>query len=331
MLRENDIRPERLKEKQVYHIQYDIQWLADHAWDYVDVACPACDKEERVEIFRKTPFSYALCKVCKTIYVCPRPSTSLLETFYSISKNYEYWNDHIFPASEDARRKNIFRPRAEKIQDIYNRFSSPSKVLLEVGAGFGTFCEEIHSLEIFDRIIGVEPTPSLAETCRQKGIEIIALPFEKLSFEEKKVSVITAFEVVEHLFAPKLFMEKAIHILAPGGLMVLTCPNIHGFETLTLGIESPAVDHEHLNYFNPESISNLAQSVGFEVLEVTTPGELDVELVRKAHLDGRIDLSESPFLKHIIIDKWSLVASFFQKFLAENGLSSHMWLVAKKP
>ena len=72
------------------------------------------------------------------------------------------------------------------------------------------------------------------------------------------------------------------------GFLILSCPNGAGFEIDILGKESGSVDHEHLNYFNPTSLCHLLENLGFEILEVQTPGVLDAELVRKAVLSGKI-------------------------------------------
>ena len=62
----------------------------------------------------------------------PRPTPELLETYYSTSENYAYWNAQIFPASEGARREKIFRPRAERMLEICRRHAVPGGTLLEV-------------------------------------------------------------------------------------------------------------------------------------------------------------------------------------------------------
>ena len=128
---------------------------------------------------------------------------------------------------------------------------------MEVGAGFGIFCEEIKKAGFFDRVIGVEPTPDLAETCRKKGLEIIEKPIEQVVFQDEKIDVVASFEVIEHLFCPREFIESCFSLLSPGGLLVLTCPNVKGFDISVLGPVSDAVDVEHLNYFNLGSLSGL--------------------------------------------------------------------------
>ena len=97
----------------------------------------------------------------------------------------------------------------------------------------------------------------------------------------------------------------------------------------TLGAKSLAVDAEHVNLFNPASLSLLLERSGFDVLEVTTPGRLDAELVRDAVLAGSLDLSREPFLRRVLIDEWGKLGWPFQQFLAANNLSSHMWIAAR--
>ncbi|MCC6906218.1 MAG: methyltransferase domain-containing protein, partial [Anaerolineae bacterium] len=227
--------------------------------------------------------------------------------------------------------ERIFRPRARRTLEICSRYHVPTGTLLEVGAGFGTFCEEIRAGSAFERIIAVEPTPDLAETCRARGLEVIATPIEEVSLPAGSVDVVASFEVLEHLFSPQRFVEDCSKLLAPGGLLIVTCPNIRGFDLVTLGPLSETIDVEHLNYFHPASLRLLFERCGLEVLEVQTPGQLDAELVRKKALAGEIDLSSQPFLQQILLDEWERAGATFQSFLADNLLSSHMWVIGRKP
>jgi SAM-dependent methyltransferase/ribosomal protein S27E len=329
VFKENDIRPEHLKDDQLAAIEHDIAWLTSRRDQFVDVSCPACGLRSEAKAFEKTQLRYVTCSHCGTLYVTPRPTADMLGDFYAQSKNYAYWNKYIFPASEDTRRDKIFRHRASRLAELYERYCPGAKTLLEVGAGFGTFGEEVGKLGIFEDIIVVEPAPDLAETCRQRGLDVFEETFEDLDIPDGSVDIIASFECLEHLFAPRTFIEKCRRLLRPGGALLVTCPNCHGFDIVTLQNECDVVDHEHLNYFNPNSLSALIQSCGLEVLEVQTPGKLDAELVRKKVLSGIISLKDAPFLEQVLLNRWDELGIPFQQFLAENKLSSHMWVVAR--
>lgn len=111
---------------------------------------------------------------------------------------------------------------------------------------------------------------------------------------------------------------------------MLSCPNSRGFDIELLQANSGAVDIEHLNYFHPDSLSRLVTRCGFEVLEVATPGELDAEIVHKEIISGRFDLGENRFLRRVLVDEWDRLGVPFQRFLAQNNLSSHLTLVAQR-
>lgn len=151
-----------------------------------------------------------------------------------------------------------------------------------------------------------------------------------MSLEPGSIDVIASYEVIEHLFAPAAFIRACARMLKPGGLLVLSNPNIKGFEVSTLGTVSQTVDLEHLNYFHPESMRRVLEAQGLELVELLTPGELDAEIVRKRALAGLVDLSSQPFLKHVLLESWDQLGGRFQRFLAENQLSTHMWSVARK-
>jgi len=329
-MREDEIRPDHLMQEQSRRFEADIARLLKRRDDFVRVACPACGSQSSRSAFQKYTLDYVVCSACETIYMSPRPSPSLLETYYSNSENYVYWNKHIFPASEGARREKLFRPRATRVAEICRRYGVATRTLLEVGAGFGTFCEEMHRIGAFEQVIAVEPNPALAESCRRRAINVIEKPIEHVALAQGDVDVVTSFEVIEHLFSPRDYIEQCAKLLQPGGMFIATCPNVQGFDIVVLRELSATVDVEHLNYFHPKSLSLLVRSRGFDVLEVQTPGKLDAELVRKKALAGEFDLGDQRFLKQILIDKWEQVGEAFQEFLAGSQLSSHMWLVARK-
>jgi len=310
-------------------LEADRKWLAHRSDQFVEFDCPVCDVAGSPS-FTKKGFEYQRCGKCRTAFMSPRPSEELLHEFYSTSRTYAYWNRYVFPASEQVRREKIFSPRVTRVLEFCERYRTNTKTLLEIGAGFGTFCEEVMARDLFERVIALEMTPDLANSCRERGLEVIEQPVETLSLAAGSIDVVAAFETLEHLFDPRGFFSSIYELLADDGLIVLTCPSIDGFDIISLGEQSDTIDHEHLNYFNPDSIEQLASQCGFDVLEVLTPGKLDADIVRNKVLAGAISVDGQPWLRHVLIDRWGLVGEAFQEFLAANRMSTHMWLIATK-
>jgi 2-polyprenyl-3-methyl-5-hydroxy-6-metoxy-1,4-benzoquinol methylase len=328
-LSEHQIRPADTTAETQRRIEADIARLLTKRDEFVVVPCPACGGSTASERFTKYTLSYKDCASCGTVYISPRPPPALLEDYYANSETYAYWNEVIFPRSEDARRERIFRPRVDRLLDLCRAHGVDTNVLVEVGSGFGTFCEELRTRGVFKRVVAIEPTPELAETCKKRGLDVVNTRVEDARLDVRP-DVIVSFEVIEHLFEPASFVRTCVELLRPGGLLVLTCPSIRGFDIEVLGAASPSVDAEHLNYFHPKSLSALLASTGLEVLEAQTPGKLDADVVRNRALAGEFQIPD-PFLKRVLIDEWDRLGAPFQSFLAANGLSSHMWIVARAP
>lgn len=328
---EEDIRPKNLLALQAACVQEDIESLLKYKEEFILTSCVACESDVYELIYEKNGFFYVRCKACGTIFLNPRPTIEILSQFYRQSKNYKFWSEYIFPETEQNRRKNIVAPRVDRILEICKRHHINQNVILEVGAAYGSFCEELESRKEFESIIAVEPTPDLAQICRDKGLNVIESFIEDVPLDTINADVIVNFEVIEHLYNPKKFLQEVSKNIKPGGILVTSCPNGEGFDVLMLGKESSSVDHEHLNYFNVRSLPQLMRSIGLEIIEVLTPGELDVDLVRSAMKDKKIDLSQNLFFKKIFIDDWDQMKDPFQNFLRANLLSSHMWIIAKKP
>ncbi len=329
-MNENDIRPRKLMDGQQKAMKKDIDWLKKKSKNFIEVLCPACDSEKSIYLYEKYSLSHVLCKHCKTQYVNPRPTKNILRDFYKNSVNYAYWAKFIFSASADVRKKKIFKPRAQFLINNLKKKNIKGN-LLEIGAAYGYFCEEIKKFKYFDKVIGIEPTPDLAKILRSKKIDVIENSYEEAKLNYK-VDVIVNFEVIEHLFNPKEFLKWCFNNLNPGGCLYLTCPNIGGFETTVLGKESGTIDHEHINLFNTKSIHSLIKNTGFEKVTVKTPGVLDLDIVKQSFLSKKINKNRLGKFIFNLINSDNLVAQQkFQKYLIQSNNSSHMMIIAYKP
>jgi len=326
----DDIRPDALMAGQGAAMQRDLDWLAQRKQAFVDVDCPACGAAARRHLYEKFGMAHQRCTSCGTQYVSPRPTADMLGAFYAQSSNYAYWARYIFPASRETRRTAVFGPRAAIVADLARRHELGGGTMVEVGAAHGLFCEEIRKLALFEHIVAIEPTPALAQECRELGFDTIESPWERVVLE-RPASLIANFEVIEHLFDPAAFLRWSHANLVAGGHVLVSCPNIEGFETLLLGAASGAVDHEHLNLFTPSSLSLLAGRCGFKVASLTTPGELDVELVRRALDAGDVGAEAvGPVLSRLIRHPDASVPATLQALVHRAGLSSHMVLLGQK-
>ena len=329
-LTENAIRPDKLMSRSFELLEEDTRRLMEDRNEFVDVPCPACGAMTPSPFCEKRGMEFVSCSDCETVFGSPRPDEARLAQYYREASYYEYWNKYIYPASEDARREQIVKPRVKRILEIAERFNMKRDKLIEVGAGTGQFCEEVARTQAFREVVAIEPTPSSAESSRNRGLKVIEQPVEDVPLEEGGADVIVSFEVLEHLFSPKDYLNSCKRLTKEGGIVVVTCPNVKGFDVSLLREISDTITPEHLNLFHPASLKRLFESVNLEVLQLMTPGRLDAEIVRKKTLAGQFDLSSHPDLKKILLDEWEEKGQAFQDSLEKSLQSSHMWIVAKK-
>jgi 2-polyprenyl-3-methyl-5-hydroxy-6-metoxy-1,4-benzoquinol methylase len=327
----NEIRSDEFKSLQETAYKNDLARLHKRIHEFVAVSCPACGGWSAHYRFEKYKCNFVECESCSTLYMSPRPTPAVMDDYYTNSENYAIWNKYIFPKSEASRREKICRPNLERIIDECKRRGLEKPAILEIGPGFGTFSALANESGFFGTVSVVERTPSMAEACRAKGLQVIESALEDVANDFFELAdVIVCFEVIEHVFDPLNFLKSVNKMMKPRGLLMFTCPNGKGFDTEMLQEASPSVDTEHVNLFNPQSADLLLKRADFDDICVETPGRLDVELVRRAAIAKEVALSEAPFWRSLLIENFETIGVDFQRFLIEHKLSGNMRVIARK-
>src|SRR5258708_32368157 len=79
-----------------------------------------------------------------------------------------------------------------------------------------------------------------------------------LSQSERRYDVVTAFDILEHTYAPVRFMQEIKQILAPGGLLVLTTPDTGHFLRFLMGKRWPMLQPmQHTVLFSRKRITEV--------------------------------------------------------------------------
>ena len=86
---------------------------------------------------------------------------------------------------------------------------------------------------------------------------------------------------------------------------------------------------DRTNCFSLQGLSALLRQAGFALLEVSTPGVLDVEIVQ-AHVRRNPSLALSVFERQLL-EASEETRTAFQTFLQQQGLSSFARIVGRKP
>jgi hypothetical protein len=102
-----------------------------------------------------------------------------------------------------------------------------------------------------------------------------------------------------------------------------------GFDITVLGLNNMYLcPPDRTNCFSVQGLTALLKDNGFKLIEVSTPGVLDVEIIQ-AHLRHDPDIKLSKFESQLIAANEATQRAF-QAFLQENAMSSFARIVGRK-
>jgi len=328
-MRESDIRPRELLNEYLRLSEQDATTLfADGARD--EVPCVACDSHDTQPAFVKNGFGYSRCGDCGTLYQTPRPRLDVFERFYVNSVSSDFWAKVFFPRVAEARRSAVFAPRATDLSRMLGERGFVPRTVIDVGAGHGMFLSELVSRLDGATGIAVEPSSEMIESCRKLGFETREALAEDVTDLDGRGDLVCSLEVMEHVHSPLRFISNLATFTAPGGWVFFTTLGADGFDIAVLGEHANAVfPPHHLNFMSVKGFDILCRRAGLTDVEVLTPGKLDVDIVRNKASEVPGLLEGQPFIQSLLEDEAKAAA--FQQFLAQNRLSSHTWVLARKP
>lgn len=332
-MREDDIRPTALMDEFFVRLKRDAQRLVMRRDAFVRVSCPFCGMDDPEPAFIKDEFQYQSCHSCGSLYTSPRPSNADLVDYAVNSEAVKFWSTHFYKETADARREKIFRPRAIFVADFIaqqSRGLGHCETFADIGAGFGLFLQEFAALNTASQIIGIEPDAALAAVCRAKGFSVIEKWVEDLVEGEVAVDFATCFEVLEHVFDPYRFLRSCGHVLKPGGTLLFTTLTISGFDLQNLWDHARQISPpQHINFPSITGIESLIQRCGLEVIEISTPGQLDVDILMN-YLVMQPDAPLPRFARALALAD-EATRRDFQTFLQTHRMSSHLRCIVRKP
>lgn len=328
-MKESEIRPKELHEKYLELSAADASYFFNSAsLDYIN--CISCNSSNYQLAFEKNKFQFMICLECKTLFQSPRPHQEAFHKFYENSISGEYWAEVFYPSVAEARREKIFRRRVDKLTKFLDTKNITPGNILDVGCGYGIFLEEFSKKHKKCNLLGIEPSIALAKKSRDIGICVTEDIVENCGHLNNSIDLLTCFEVYEHVYDPSRFLRALYDLLKPNGYLLLTTLCVDGFDISILGQHSKSIaPPHHLNFSSISGFHKIFMMAGFKELEIMTPGELDVDIVRNAINDNpSINQTMPDFVNRILSDE--TLSINFQKFLQNNQLSSHLWIYAKK-
>ncbi len=274
---ESAIRPDSLYRKYQDILSDEVpKFFSDHS-QLIHVDCPGCDAKKSEKIFVKFGLQYCKCTECNTVFASPRPSVKMLNDFYQHSEAVIFWKNEVALRTKESRHRHQSFPLAHWVLESADEYLPSTSALLDYNSKYPDFLNIISEGNKFNDIISINPEFSKQMDLYPQGL----VTLNALESIKKEVQVITAFEVLDRIFDPKKFIQQVYKACGSDSLFFLTANTYSGFEYQMLNEMSPRLHPpDRLNLLTVEAIQNRLTESGFEIIELSTPGRVDVEIVR---------------------------------------------------
>jgi SAM-dependent methyltransferase len=321
---ENDFKPSELYSKYLGMLENDVSGLLIGRVKNL-ISCPACNSERTAGSFQKFGMIYHECRDCMTLYVSPCPSGEDVLKFYEEAPAENFWRNNLAKIAVDKREQKIILPRIEWMLEAAQEYLStaPKAVafLHSPELGYAKFINKKINTVYF-----IHPFVSEEALASYPSLNILS----RLDELPESLDLITLFESLDHIPETQDFLSKVYNALKPGGLCFITSILSSGINILLLKEHaSNLFPPDRLNLFSVEGLNQLFSKYDFEVLEFSTPGILDMEMLQQS-IQQQPNLPELRFVRYLLENRDEAVQRSFQEFLQTSLMSSYGRILLRK-
>ncbi len=230
--------------------------------------CRFCGSEHSDSKFKAidtfdTLYEIRQCAECRCWFLYPPPTEEQLSQAYN--KAYYGAAEEKFTFFYVEKLLDLFRRRrAKKIVKLVPEHSS----ILDIGCGNGDFLNYISKMGNY-QLYGIERDEIASKRAALKtNIHLQSTALSETDFGENFFDIITLIHVFEHLWSPEQTLSIISNILKPGGILIITIPNIGSWQAKLfkgnwLHLDPP----RHLLFFEPNDLIRIMQEKGFSLVK----------------------------------------------------------------
>ncbi len=214
--------------------------------------CPVCGGKEAEAWLRKGEIQLVRCRQCGMIYVNPVPEEYASGQYYDRLGTDYYLSaaklESDYAAVRFERELRLFRKHCQR------------GAVLDVGCSSGAFLFQLnqHFPSCYD-VLGTDVSGPALDYAESRGVAVVRGNFLEQDFGGRQFDALTFWAVLEHLAAPREFLEKAASVLKPGGLCFVLVPNMRSLAVRCLGARYRYIYPQHLNYFTKTTLTLLVE------------------------------------------------------------------------
>lgn len=278
------------------------------------------------------------CRSCGFKHIIAIPSVEELEQIYRHDYYLQEKPFYIERYLEDQDWWNLVY--AQRYEVLERHLNHEQRRILDIGSGPGLFlqCGRQRGWQVK----GIEPSSQAGEYCRGVGLDVESGLFSAATAGGLgRFDAINMSLVLEHIPDPAAFLGLVHGRLNDNGLLCVVVPNdFNPFQDVLqhhLGFNPwwIAPPH-HINYFNFQSLAQLVERCGFEVLQQSATFPIDLFLLMGDNYVGNDEVGRACHKKRMNFEKAlcesgkGQVLAGLQAALAAQGIGREVVLFARK-
>lgn len=226
--------------------------------------CPLCGEDDCETLFVKCGFPHVKCRVCGLVYVNPVLNKAEYEKLWSAEDSWE----SVLESKDQVKMQSL---EANYSLDIVSLYLTRARdvAVCDVGCGPATLLGEAKKRGFYT--FGIEPNTRCHRFLKEKGIDYTADFFPLKKDPGKRFDCIFLLNTLEHLRDPKEVVKEAKKLLKEAGLVYISVPCIDALVNRIMHEKAGVfAGHSHIQFFSIDTLSQLLEQTGFEVLEYET-------------------------------------------------------------
>lgn len=273
--------------------------------------------------------STGICRRCGLVSHSQRPTEEELQAYYAGEYRQSYHGESV-PSPRRVLRAWV---NGQRIFRRLKSFIKPTHSIFEVGAGIGC---TVKAFELNGHLAsGIDPGEDFQ---RFSHDQLRANVHHRNLFDlppHPQHDMMLLVHVIEHFRSPRRALEHIHKLLQPRGMLYVECPNLAApFAT------RPRLFHfAHVTNFTPSSLTMLAESSGFRVVQwFSKPDSPNLEVLLEKSDFLQLNIDEKNFSRTLAaIERYNFVTyhlrpSYLLRRVAQLGsyvaehLFSPLWL-----
>lgn len=250
--------------------------------DLETATCFRCGDPGRL-VFTVPPHALRRCPDCDIAFISPRLDLAGRNALYDQAAYFEgsvysgdggddegglatFWQERW----AEGRLDTLAAYRASADRATKPDATPVGATLLEVGCAYGLFAARALARGWDVSAMDVSAA-GVAHTAARLGIDVHRGLLDDAPFAAASFDVVVAWDVIEHVPDPAVFLSRVHELLRPGGTVALSLPNVDSLPARLLRTRWWTLrPDEHIWHLAPRTLTRALQDAGFVRVAVTS-------------------------------------------------------------